>query len=106
PGLALASSPFRSAAVDSSPESRPKEENDRDSDRHGERGGGSLCWRCEGRLGVDVVLLGGWNPWRRSDFSAVLEKKKAIDEIIKKASSVKDHLVSFPPFCHYERNGK
>uniref|UniRef100_A0A804I9J0 N-alpha-acetyltransferase 40 n=1 Tax=Musa acuminata subsp. malaccensis TaxID=214687 RepID=A0A804I9J0_MUSAM len=35
----------------------------------------------------------------------VLEKKKAIDEIIKKASSVKDHLVSFPPFCHYERNG-
>uniref|UniRef100_A0A804KJS2 N-alpha-acetyltransferase 40 n=1 Tax=Musa acuminata subsp. malaccensis TaxID=214687 RepID=A0A804KJS2_MUSAM len=35
----------------------------------------------------------------------VLEKKKAIDEIIKKASSVKDHLLSFPPFCHYERNG-
>ncbi|XP_074589330.1 uncharacterized protein LOC141845173 isoform X2 [Curcuma longa] len=35
----------------------------------------------------------------------VLEKKKTIDEIIKKASSVKDHLVSFPPFCHYERNG-
>ncbi|XP_008806628.1 N-alpha-acetyltransferase 40 [Phoenix dactylifera] len=35
----------------------------------------------------------------------VLEKKKAIDEIIKKASSVKDHLASFPPFCHYDRNG-
>ncbi|URE25085.1 Acetyltransferase (GNAT) family [Musa troglodytarum] len=35
----------------------------------------------------------------------VLEKKKAIDEIIKKASSVKDHLLSFPPFCQYERNG-
>ncbi|XP_042462505.1 uncharacterized protein LOC122046068 isoform X2 [Zingiber officinale] len=35
----------------------------------------------------------------------VLEKKKTIDEIIKKASSVKDHLVFFPPFCHYERNG-
>lgn len=51
------SSPFRSPAVDSSPESRPKEENDGDSDRHAERGGGSLSWRCEGRLGVDVVLL-------------------------------------------------
>ncbi|KAJ8471882.1 hypothetical protein OPV22_026225 [Ensete ventricosum] len=35
----------------------------------------------------------------------VLEKKKAIDDIIKKASSVKDHLLSFPPFCRYERNG-
>ncbi|RWW32514.1 hypothetical protein GW17_00002811 [Ensete ventricosum] len=38
-------------------------------------------------------------------FLQVLEKKKAIDEIIKKASSVKDHLLSFPPFCRYERNG-
>ncbi|KAJ4768716.1 N-alpha-acetyltransferase 40 [Rhynchospora pubera] len=35
----------------------------------------------------------------------VLEKKKAIDEIIRKATSVKDHLVSFLPFCHYQRNG-
>lgn len=35
----------------------------------------------------------------------VLEKKKTIDEIIKAASAVKDHLASFPPFCQYDRNG-
>ncbi|CAL9748475.1 unnamed protein product, partial [Musa acuminata subsp. burmannicoides] len=105
----------RSPAVDSSPESRPKEENDGDSDGHAESGGGSLSWRCEGRLGVDVVLL--WlvesmeakrllsGKEKKIKRKEVLEKKKAIDEIIKKASSVKDHLVSFPPFCHYERNG-
>ncbi|KAF5200964.1 N-alpha-acetyltransferase, partial [Thalictrum thalictroides] len=35
----------------------------------------------------------------------ILEKKKAIEEIIKAASTEKDHLVAFPPFCHYNRNG-
>lgn len=36
----------------------------------------------------------------------ILEKKKAIDEIVKAASSPdKDHLASFPPFRHYQRNG-
>lgn len=35
----------------------------------------------------------------------VLEKKRAIDEIIKVASTVKDHLASFPPFCQYDRKG-
>ncbi|KAF3334859.1 N-alpha-acetyltransferase 40 [Carex littledalei] len=35
----------------------------------------------------------------------VLEKKKAIDEIIRKATSVQDHLSSFLPFCQYDRNG-
>ncbi|KAJ3695945.1 hypothetical protein LUZ60_001322 [Juncus effusus] len=35
----------------------------------------------------------------------LLERKKAVDEMIKKAASVKDHLASFPPFCHYQRNG-
>ncbi|XP_058079323.1 uncharacterized protein LOC131227540 [Magnolia sinica] len=35
----------------------------------------------------------------------VLGKKKAIDEAIKAASSVKDHLASFLPFRHYDRNG-
>lgn len=35
----------------------------------------------------------------------ILEKKKAIDELIKTASSKNDHLDSFQPFCSYDRNG-
>ncbi|XP_037494228.1 N-alpha-acetyltransferase 40 isoform X2 [Jatropha curcas] len=35
----------------------------------------------------------------------ILEKKKAIDELIKSASVVKDHLASFLPFRHFNRNG-
>lgn len=36
----------------------------------------------------------------------ILEKKKAIDEIIKSASAYdKDHLASFPHFHHYQKNG-
>ncbi|KAL0917587.1 hypothetical protein M5K25_012660 [Dendrobium thyrsiflorum] len=35
----------------------------------------------------------------------VLEKKKVIEEIIKSASTVKDHLDSFLAFSHYDRNG-
>eukprot|EP00268_Persea_americana_P004715 TRINITY_DN11525_c0_g1_i3.p1 TRINITY_DN11525_c0_g1~~TRINITY_DN11525_c0_g1_i3.p1 ORF type:complete len:148 (-),score=42.75 TRINITY_DN11525_c0_g1_i3:199-642(-) len=35
----------------------------------------------------------------------VLEKKKAVDEAVKAASAIKDHLASFPPFCQYDRNG-
>ncbi|KAJ4714611.1 N-alpha-acetyltransferase 40 [Melia azedarach] len=35
----------------------------------------------------------------------ILEKKKAIDELIKAASAQRDHLTSFHSFRHYERNG-
>ncbi|KAJ4961921.1 hypothetical protein NE237_021831 [Protea cynaroides] len=35
----------------------------------------------------------------------VLEKKKAIDEIIKAAYAEKDHLLSFQPFRQYDRSG-
>eukprot|EP00262_Sarcandra_glabra_P016349 TRINITY_DN5301_c0_g3_i1.p1 TRINITY_DN5301_c0_g3~~TRINITY_DN5301_c0_g3_i1.p1 ORF type:complete len:120 (-),score=28.66 TRINITY_DN5301_c0_g3_i1:11-370(-) len=35
----------------------------------------------------------------------VLDKKKAIDEVIKAASTVRDHLAAFPPFRQYDRNG-
>ncbi|KAF5206868.1 N-alpha-acetyltransferase [Thalictrum thalictroides] len=35
----------------------------------------------------------------------ILENNKAIEEIIKAASTEKDHLVAFPPFRHYNRNG-
>ncbi|XP_020593880.1 N-alpha-acetyltransferase 40 isoform X2 [Phalaenopsis equestris] len=35
----------------------------------------------------------------------VLEMKKAIDDIIKSASIIKDHLASFMAFSHYDRNG-
>ncbi|KAK3224578.1 hypothetical protein Dsin_004440 [Dipteronia sinensis] len=35
----------------------------------------------------------------------ILEKKKTIDELIKAASSQLDHLHSFTPFRHYQRNG-
>ncbi|XP_024437908.2 uncharacterized protein LOC7485183 isoform X2 [Populus trichocarpa] len=42
---------------------------------------------------------------KRAKRREILEKKKAIDELIKAASSEKDHLVYFQPFCHYNRNG-
>ncbi|KAE9466127.1 hypothetical protein C3L33_01973, partial [Rhododendron williamsianum] len=43
---------------------------------------------------------------RKTSRKQILEKKKAIDEIVKAASSPdKDHLASFPPFRHYQRNG-
>ncbi|XP_059452907.1 uncharacterized protein LOC132183587 isoform X7 [Corylus avellana] len=35
----------------------------------------------------------------------VLEKKKAMDELIKSASADKDPLSSFPSFRHFDRNG-
>ncbi|KAG0488511.1 hypothetical protein HPP92_007322 [Vanilla planifolia] len=35
----------------------------------------------------------------------VLEKQKAIEEIIKSASAIKDHLTSFVAFRQYDRNG-
>ncbi|KAK2979487.1 hypothetical protein RJ640_005402 [Escallonia rubra] len=36
----------------------------------------------------------------------ILEKKKSVDQIIKSASAPsKDHLSSFPPFRHYNKNG-
>ncbi|XP_062030576.1 uncharacterized protein LOC133746404 [Rosa rugosa] len=35
----------------------------------------------------------------------ILEKKKAMDELIKVASAEKDHLSAFHAFRHYQRNG-
>ncbi|KAK3414993.1 hypothetical protein EUGRSUZ_H00567 [Eucalyptus grandis] len=35
----------------------------------------------------------------------VLEKKKAVDELVRAASSETDHLASFQAFRHYNRNG-
>nr|CAB3447985.1 unnamed protein product [Digitaria exilis] len=35
----------------------------------------------------------------------VLERKKTIDELIRKAIAVKDHLVQFPAFQIFQRNG-
>ncbi|KAJ0048423.1 hypothetical protein Pint_16881 [Pistacia integerrima] len=35
----------------------------------------------------------------------ILEKKKAIDQLIKAAYAQNDHLDSFPPFRHFQRNG-
>ncbi|WOL20146.1 hypothetical protein Cni_G28948 [Canna indica] len=108
PSLAI-----RSPAVDSSPvPPKVRKRQTHQSESEGVRG--------HGRLRVDDALLLLLLPRRVESMEArrlpsgkekkikrkeVLEKKKAIDEIIKKASSVKDHLVSFPPFCHYERNG-
>ncbi|KAJ0981236.1 hypothetical protein J5N97_009491 [Dioscorea zingiberensis] len=41
-------------------------------------------------------------PLRRKE---VLEKKKAINEILKAASAVEDQLASFSPFWRYDRHG-
>uniref|UniRef100_A0A5B7A4V7 N-alpha-acetyltransferase 40 n=1 Tax=Davidia involucrata TaxID=16924 RepID=A0A5B7A4V7_DAVIN len=47
--------------------------------------------------------INGENKMKRKE---ILEKKKAVEGIIKAASSSdKDHLASFPPFCHYNRDG-
>ncbi|XP_028788456.1 N-alpha-acetyltransferase 40 isoform X2 [Neltuma alba] len=35
----------------------------------------------------------------------ILAKKKAIQELIKAAYFVKDHIAFFPSFCHYDKNG-
>ncbi|RVW83899.1 hypothetical protein CK203_042088 [Vitis vinifera] len=42
------------------------------------------------------------NGEKRMKRKDILEKKKAVDEAMKAASSVKDPLVSFSPFCHYD----
>ncbi|KAJ8771921.1 hypothetical protein K2173_027098 [Erythroxylum novogranatense] len=42
---------------------------------------------------------------KRAKRKEVLEKKKAVDELLKSASLNKDHLASFRPFCRYDRNG-
>jgi hypothetical protein len=34
-----------------------------------------------------------------------LERKKAIDELIRKAIAVEEHLVQFPAFHKFQRNG-
>ncbi|KAL6635203.1 hypothetical protein ACP70R_027874 [Stipagrostis hirtigluma subsp. patula] len=41
---------------------------------------------------------------RKLEF-AILERKKAIEELIRKAVAVKDHLAQFPAFHKYQRNG-
>ncbi|XP_034711988.1 uncharacterized protein LOC117934419 isoform X3 [Vitis riparia] len=45
------------------------------------------------------------NGEKRMKRKDILEKKKAVDEAMKAASSVKDPLVSFSPFCHYDTIG-
>ncbi|XP_057804926.1 uncharacterized protein LOC131020238 isoform X2 [Salvia miltiorrhiza] len=42
---------------------------------------------------------------RRREERQILEKKKATENRIKAASSVKDHLTNFPHFRHYRGNG-
>ncbi|PIN21845.1 Acetyltransferase (GNAT) domain-containing protein [Handroanthus impetiginosus] len=42
---------------------------------------------------------------KKTSRKEALEKKKAIQNIIKAASLVKDHLSNFPHFRHYRRNG-
>ena len=34
-----------------------------------------------------------------------MERKKAIDELVRKAIAVKDHLAQFPAFHKFQRNG-
>ncbi|KAI4347313.1 hypothetical protein L6164_008133 [Bauhinia variegata] len=46
----------------------------------------------------------GVNREKKVKRKEILAKKKAIDELIKAACTVKDHLSSFPPFRHYDRN--
>jgi len=42
---------------------------------------------------------------RRPSRKEVLERKKAIGELIRKAIAVKDHLAQFPAFHKFQRNG-
>ncbi|KAL3627265.1 hypothetical protein CASFOL_028628 [Castilleja foliolosa] len=42
---------------------------------------------------------------RKGTRKEVVEKKKAIENAIRAASLVKDHLSNFPHFRHYQRNG-
>ncbi|CAN6253117.1 unnamed protein product [Urochloa humidicola] len=42
---------------------------------------------------------------KRPSRKEILERKKAIDELIRKAVAVKDHLVLFPDFHKFQRNG-
>ncbi|KAK3155408.1 hypothetical protein QOZ80_2BG0202930 [Eleusine coracana subsp. coracana] len=51
----------------------------------------------EGRLGSSRV-------GKRSTRKEILERKKTIDELIRKAVAVKDHLAQFPSFHKYQRN--
>ncbi|XP_059668613.1 uncharacterized protein LOC132313715 [Cornus florida] len=52
------------------------------------------------------LVANGSNREKKMKRKEILEKKKAIDEIIKAASSShRDHLDSFQPFRHYNRNG-
>ncbi|CAH9061615.1 unnamed protein product [Cuscuta epithymum] len=45
------------------------------------------------------------NRFKKMNRKEMLEKKKLVEEIIKAASSVNDHLSCFPTFIHYHRNG-
>ncbi|XP_030541276.1 N-alpha-acetyltransferase 40 isoform X1 [Rhodamnia argentea] len=45
------------------------------------------------------------NKGKKLKRKEVLEKKKAVDELVRAASSETDHLVSFQAFRHYNRNG-
>ncbi|KAJ9678064.1 hypothetical protein PVL29_022831 [Vitis rotundifolia] len=54
-----------------------------------------------------AMEVGGFsrNGEKRMKRKDILDKKKAVDEAMKAASSVKDPLVSFSPFCHYDTIG-
>ncbi|KAJ7970225.1 N-alpha-acetyltransferase 40 [Quillaja saponaria] len=47
-------------------------------------------------ISVDLTFMSMWQ---------ILEKKKALDELVKAAYSEKDHLASLPSFRFYDRNG-
>lgn len=58
-----------------------------------------------------AVIMEGWNldgntrTERASKRKEILEKKKAVDGLIKAASALKDPLASFPAFRHYNQQG-
>ncbi|KAK4254131.1 hypothetical protein QN277_009556 [Acacia crassicarpa] len=55
---------------------------------------------CSGKTSNDSV-----NRLKMVSRREILAKKKAIQELIKAAHIVMDHIAFFPPFRHYDRNG-
>ncbi|XP_020548421.1 N-alpha-acetyltransferase 40 isoform X2 [Sesamum indicum] len=56
----------------------------------------SLAMEAEGKIGQRE---------KKMTRKEILERKKAIENVIKSASAVKDHLSFFPHFRHYRTNG-
>ncbi|XP_052142165.1 uncharacterized protein LOC127761869 isoform X4 [Oryza glaberrima] len=48
---------------------------------------------------------GGGGVEKRPSRKQILGRKKAVEELIRKAVAVKDHLAQFPDFHKYQRNG-